>query len=98
MSTCGSEGTGRDFVPEHPGFVMEILVSCISSGERRVLMLLRRLLRRLLVLYPHSQPAQRLQHVRFYPWLASSLTLRVAKPAIPLSLPYLAHGKARNPT
>lgn len=71
------EGRARDFLPENVGFVMDIFVSAMASFDRTVLTLTRRLIRRFLMLYPLQQPPQRLQHVRFYPCVASAIVLRL---------------------
>jgi len=77
LAVSASEGSARDYLAERPGFIMDALVGAMLCTEKRVLILLRRLLRRFLVLYPQAHPSHRLQHVRFYPWLASSIVLRL---------------------
>ena len=39
-AAAGSEGRARDFLAEHPGFIMDSLVGCFSASSKRVLVLL----------------------------------------------------------
>jgi len=70
-----TEGRARDFLPEHVGFVLDTFVAGFGLFDRNVLTIMRRVLRRFLILYPHNQghPPGRLQHVRFYPCVASAI-------------------------
>ena len=77
LMTSASEGRARDFIVDYPGFTMDLFVNCCASSDKRVQTLIRRLVRRYLSLYPQDVPPPRLQHVRFYPWLASSIALRL---------------------
>ncbi|RYG42710.1 hypothetical protein EON68_01495, partial [archaeon] len=77
LAVLASEGRARDFVCESTGFVMSALTSVFASSDRRLFALMRRFIRRMLQLYPQAAPPNRLAHVRFYPWLASCIALRL---------------------
>ena len=78
LGITAAEGRARDFLTDNAGFVMCNLVPTFASSDRRVQALLRRLLRRLLTMYPIASPTNRMQHVRLYPWALSCISLRLS--------------------
>jgi hypothetical protein len=77
LALLRSEGKARDFIPENSGAVMDYLVASCMSSDKSVLTVLRRVMRRMLILYPLALPPHRMQHVRIYSCFASILALRL---------------------
>lgn len=77
LALLRSEGKARDFIPENSGAVMDYLVASCMSSDKGVLTVLRRVMRKMLILYPLALPPHRMQHVRIYSCFASILALRL---------------------
>jgi hypothetical protein len=77
LALLRSEGKARDFIPENSGAVMDYLVASCMSSDKSVLTILRRVMRKMLILYPLALPPHRMQHVRIYSCFASILALRL---------------------
>lgn len=79
LTISGAEGKSVDFLAENPGFIMECLFSpALLSSDKKTAALLRRLLRRLLVLYPLHCVPLRVELGRMYHFFVCSTNLRAS--------------------